>query len=566
MTNEKVLYSDIAFQYADDILTGKIPACKYVKQACQRFGKMLERWETIGDIYLDVAEVERWLKKITQFPHIKGKLAGTLFDPKPFQVFIVANIIGWKRTDTGKRLFREAYIAVPRKNGKSFMMAPLAIGFLCWDQYTDPSGKVITEKGAEVFCGATSKDQARKVFEPAKDIIESTPDLQSKYRLETFKSSIVSISSKGKLQPLKAKPADGDFPSAVINDEYHEHTSNDLVETMRRGMLAREQGIIIHITTAGDDLGGPCFEKHQEIIDILAGTIEDDSIFGIIYTIDDPEQWDTIEAFKTANPNWELMDLVAVEQDINQAKRSARMQNSYKTKNLNIWVGSKEAYFNILSVQKCRHKSLELKNFVGNDAFIGLDLNTKEDIASVGIIIPPQNSNKWTAFCKHYLPEETIKNNRAYQGWYKKGWLTKTPGERTDYSYIEQDIMDLCKMLNVQEIPYDPYNATNTSIRLMDEGLPMVEYAQNMKNLSEPTKEFETVIAQNKIQFTMDPVLFWMFGNVVVWRDQMNNVKPVKENKNSKKKIDGVVALIIAFARAWIVKERYGSIYNRESL
>jgi len=402
-----------------------------------------------------------------------------------------------------------------------------------------------------VFCGATSKDQARKVFDPAKSIINKSPELCEKYGLETYKNTILATSSESKMEILKATPGDGDNPSAVIVDEYHEHQADDLVDTMRTGMRAREQPIIIYITTAGDDMGGPCYEKRLEVIDILSGALQDDSIFGMIYGIDDESNWDTIEAFKMANPNWDMMDLIAVEQDIKQARRSASKQNNYETKHLNIWVGSKQAYFNVLQFQKCRKKGLKIEDFRGRTAYIGLDLNTKEDIASLGIIIEPEGSVPWTGFCKHYLPEETIAHNKKYEGWHKQGWLTSTPGERTDYGYIEDDIKDLCRLLNVVEIPYDPFNATQLSTRLIDEGLPMVEFGQNMKNMSEPTKEFESVISSLNFQTNEDPVLFWMLGNTVVYKDQMNNVKPVKEDKNSKKKIDGVVALIMAYGRAY---------------
>lgn len=547
-------YPDIAYQYANDVLDGVVPACRYVKQACDRFFKFGER----EDMFFDTFDVERWLNKIHHFPHIKGKYAGQPFKPKPFQVFIIANIVGWKWRATGKRVFREVYIEVPRKNGKSFTAAPLAIGFLTWDQYKIPDWskpwdewQIVREHGAEVFCGATSKDQARKVFDPAKSIINKSPDLMEKYNIDTYKNIVISNETESKMEILKATPGDGDNPSAVIVDEYHEHTSDDLVETMQTGMGAREQPITIYITTAGDDMGGPCYEKRQEVVDILAGTLEDESIFGIIYTVDDEKNWDTIEAFKMANPNWDLMDLVAVEQDIKQARRSARKQNAYKTKKLNIWVGSKEAYFNILKVQACRKKKLKIEQFAGKTAFIGLDLNTKDDIASIGVIIPPhEGCEKTTGFCKHYLPEETIKANKRYMAWYKQGWLTSTPGERTDYRFIEDDIRKLCKLLDVKEIPYDPFNATDLVNRMMDDDLPMIEYGQTMKNLSEPTKEFEAIISTLDFQTDFDPVLLWMFGNTVVYKDQMGNVKPVKENKNSQKKIDGVVALIIGYARA----------------
>lgn len=547
------LYTYQAAKYADDVLDGTIPANKFIKQACQRFVNDLER----DDIYFDQEDIERWFNKIRHMPHIKGPLAGRgeSFTPKPEQIFEIANIIGWKVTATGRRRFREAYIEKPRKNGKSFEMSPLAIGFLCWDRYKDPAtGEYIYEHGAEVYCGATSREQARKVFDPCRSMVSRSPELMEKYGLEVLKNVITATYTESKMEVLKANPADGDNPSAVICDEYHEHVSNDLVETMSTGMDTRAQPIIIYITTAGSDMGGPCYEKRQECIDILNGVIEDDTVFAMIYTIDNPEQWDTMEAFKLANPNWDMMNLVNIETKIKQARRNAAHQNAYKTKHLNIWVGASVAFFNMISYQACRRKSFNEKKYAGMDAFVGLDLNTKSDFASMAVIIPPQpGTKKYIGFCRHYLPQETIDSRPRYTSWWKQGWVTATPGCRTDYAYIEQDLLELCNTYNVIEVPYDDFQANYVSTRMMDEGVNMVEHGKKVQHLNEPMREFEAIIAEKKIIFSYDPVLLWMMGNVMNKPNPKGNFFPTKEREANK--IDGAVAMLMAFSRAWFYED-----------
>lgn len=550
-TDSSLTFVERAIDYAKQITKKKNSelSCKYVKQACNRFLNDLKR----DDFYMNDNQANGWCSFLEKMPHVKGRWAAdnlTLVLSE-YQIFCTVNIYGFYLKNKDKRRFREVYIEVPRKNGKSFYVASLALGMLTIDN----------EYGAEVYCGATSEKQAWEIFRPAKQICEKLPDLKSKFHLEVNAKTLTIMKTGSRFEPVIGDPGDGSSPSCGIADEFHEHKTSDLVDTFITGMGAREQPLMIMITTAGSDMGGPCYEKRDDVIQILNGTVQDDLIFGIIYTIDVDDQWDTIEAQVKANPNYGVsVDSDFLKGQLTQARRSPIKQVAYKTKHLNMWVGAKAAWMNMLSYQACKVKNLNIEDFKGRKCFIGIDLASKIDIASMAILFTPEHGDdKYSVFVKHYLPEDVIQEggNTRYKGWHAGGHFEATPGNVIDYGYIEEDLLKLKSLYEIQEVPYDPFQATQFSTRMQAEGFPMIEVGATVKNFSEPMKELEALILKKKIQFTDCPVLTWMFGNCVAKLDKKDNIFPNKERNENK--IDGVVALIMAVNRAMFHEEN-GSI------
>jgi len=538
------MYYDTAVQYAADVLSGEIPACEQVKQACSRFVEHVKRATIEDGIWYDSDDVERRCEKLELYPHVKGKWAakGETLDMSPWQVFCTVNIFGFKKVKDGERtkfrMYREAYIEVPRKNGKTFWIAGIGLLMLTEDG----------EFGAEVYCGATNEKQAFEVFTPAKQICSRLPELREFYGLEVNAKTLTIPQTGGKFEPIIGDPGDGASPSCGIADEFHEHKNSNQVDTIVTGMGARDNPLMLYITTAGTDMGGPCYAKRDDVKNILAGSVVDDSIFGIIYTLDDGDEWDTVEAQIKANPNYDVsVSGDFLEGQLNQARRSALKQVAYRTKHLNQWVGAKAAWMNMLAFQAVRKKDLNIEDYKGLKCYAAFDLASKIDIASCAVLFPPQNGKPAAVFCRHYLPEDIINENQRYLAWHKDGWLSSTPGNVIDFEYIENDLKDLARDHQVLEVPFDPFQATQFSTRMMAEGLPMVEVGATVKNLSEPMKEVEKLILSKEIVFSFDPVLLWMFGNVVAKLDQKDNIFPNKERPENK--IDGVVALIMAVNR-----------------
>lgn len=541
-----------ATEWSKKVIAGKIPACELQKAACRRYIADLKR----RDVLL-TEEGERWCRWLEKLPHVKGKWASKKERLKlgDWQVFCTINLYGWRYKKTGRRRFREGYIEVPRKNGKTFWIAGLGLGHLCIDG----------EFGAEIYCGATTEKQAWEVFRPARQICQREVALAEKFGIEVNAKVLNILSNGSRFEPVIGDPGDGASPSAAIADEFHEHKTSNLVDTFVTGMGARDQPMMLYITTAGSDMGGPCYAKRGDVINILRGAVKDDRIFGIIFGIDEDDPWDTIAALKKANPNYGIsVDPEFLEGQLAQARRSAAKQNAYRTKHLNQWVGARTAWMNMLAFQAMRRKKLDLADFRGRRAFLAVDLASKEDIACLAILVE-LDDGKFAAFVKHYLPEERVLEGgfTRYKEWHHGGWINATPGNILDYEAIEADLELLKSEFEIVDVAYDPFQATQFATRMMGRGFPMIEFGATVKNFSEPMKQLHALVISKRIQFEYDPVLMWMFGNVVARVDAKDNIYPRKENDESK--IDGPVALIMCVGR-YLFNQPEKNIYDEIDL
>jgi len=530
----------MANRYAREVVSGKIPACRLVRAACQRHLDDLGRERLRNFPYqFDKEKAEKVCRHVERQVHVKGKWAGKLIRLEPWQAFVFCVVFGWVQRSSGLRRFRKVYIEVPRKNGKSVVAAGIGNYMLTADD----------EKGAEIYCGASTEVQAWEVFRPAKLMMEQSPGLKSYFGVEVNAKSMSVLSTGSRFVPVIGKPGDGSSPSCAIVDEYHEHDTPDLHDTMYTGMGAREQPLMLIITTAGTNLAGPCKQQHDELVKVLDGIAENDELFGIIYTIDDNDAWDDFANWKKANPNIG----VSVFEDFLRARHrdacnNASQQNIIKTKHLNVWCNANTAWMNMLKWRACADPSISLEQFEGMPCVAALDLASKIDVAALVLLF--WKDSKYYAFGKYYLPRDTVDlpQNRHYQGWELEGLLTVTPGAVTDYEYIKEDLRLFRARFDIRSVPYDPFQATQLSTELTAEEFPMVELRPTVLNFSEPMKELEKLVLNRAIFFDGDKVMTWMMSNVVAHYDAKDNIYPRKERPENK--IDGPVALIMALNMA----------------
>lgn len=544
MTVRVAPHVKMARQYALDVTSGKIPACSWVRKACQRQLDDLERWsDASAPYYFDPGSAETVCKFVELMPHVKGEWARKRLTLKlqPWQCFIVTTIFGWKKRKDNSRRFREAFILVPRKNGKSALVAPLGLYMLTQDG----------EEGSEVYCGATTEKQAWEVFGPAKLMAQRADSFASHYGVEVWAKSIVVESTASKFQPLIGNPGDGASPHMAIVDEYHEHDSPALYDTMITGMGARRQPLLMAITTAGYNLGGPCYDLQLRCQKVLDHVNQDEELFGIIYTIDDDDDWKDPETLKKANPNYGISvmeDYLLSQQQ--KAIQNPSKQNSFRTKHLDVWCNAKTAAFNMASWEKCCDPSLSLDQFHGNDCFIGLDLASKSDLNALACLFPCQDGH-YTIFSDFFLPEDALDscpNADIYRGWAQEGWITLTDGGMVDYDAIEERIEELSRRFNVVELPYDPFQASQMVAHLSSTGLTMVEFGATVKNFSEPFKTLISLVDTGRLHHNGNQVMTWCISNVVAHTDAKDNIFPRKDRNDYK--IDGAVAAIMALGRA----------------
>lgn len=530
--------------YVSGVLAGEILACKWIRLACERHRRDREAKASFPYRF-DADKAERACKFAEFFPHVKGQWAarGEKLTLRGWQCFFVGSIFGWVHKKTGLRRFRKVRGYLPRKNGKSLLAAPIGLYMLTADG----------ELGAEVYSGATSEKQAWEVFGPARQMAKLVPDFLSAFGIEVNAKSLTRTAEMAKFEPVIGKPGDGASPHCSITDEYHEHPTDDQLATMETGMGAREQPLSIVVSTAGDNVAGPCYDDWQQCQKMLEGVIEDDRLFAMIFTIDQEDDWTTEAALRKANPNYDVSvaaDFLLAQQ--RDAINNPRKQGHFKTKHLNLWVQARDAFINMQRWAECR-RDLKLEDFKGKRCFVGMDLASKIDLTALELLFP-MDDGTFVRFGRYYLPEETVQlpENQHYQGWHKDGHLIATDGNQTDYFHVLDDIKELAETYDITEIAFDPHNATMLVTACQEEGLPMVSYGPTVLNFSEPMKQVEALIRDHKLLHDGDPVMNWAMSNVTAKIDRKDNVFPNKERPENK--IDPFVALCMAMGRAMVVQ------------
>lgn len=537
-----------ALAYIDGVTSGEILAGVHVRRACERHRRDVERESDPAWPYrFDAEKAERVCKFIELLPHVKGEWARAVpGNPKanrlrlePWQCFVVSMMFGWVQKANGFRRFRKASLYIPRKNAKS----TLAAGIGWWMFAKDD------EPGAEVYSGATSEKQAWEVFGPARQMALSSPKLPEGLGVLVNAKSLVRPGHNCKFEPVIGKPGDGASPHCAIVDEYHEHPTSVLYDTMLTGMGARRQPLLLIISTAGDNISGPCRGDWLLMEKILAQTLHDETHFGVIWSADEGDSWNSETALRKANPNFD----VSVRSDfllaqLATAEREAIKQGIYKIKHLNQWVTARNAFFNLESWRKLADPKLKIEDFAGQSCFMAIDLAAKIDLA-VLIIIFPIDENRIAVFGRYYAPDATVQlpENQHYQKWQLEGHLIVTPGNMTDHTLIRDDVFELKGKYQVKELAYDPDGATMLVNELTAEGVTCVEIPQTMGMLSDPMKHVDAMIRSGWIAHTGDPVMEYAISNVIAQHDRGDRVKPTKERPENK--IDPAVGLIMAVHR-----------------
>ncbi|HHF7996740.1 terminase large subunit [Escherichia coli] len=561
MTRKAYPNVNAANQYARDIVRGKTVACRYVIDACQRHLDDLAKEKTKKFLYrFDKDLAEKAAKFIQLLPHTKGEWAFKRMPItlEPWQLFIVCSAFGWVRKGSKLRRFREVYTEIPRKNGKSAISAGVALFcFTCDDEF-----------GAEVYSGATTEKQAWEVFRPARLMCKRTPALCDAFGVEVNASNMNRPEDGARLEPLIGNPGDGASPSCAIVDEYHEHDTDALYTTMLTGMGARRQPLMWAITTAGYNIEGPCYDKRREVIEMLNGTVPNDELFGVIYTVDEGDDWTDPAVLRKANPNMGISvysDFLLSQQK--RAMNNARQANVFKTKHLNIWVSARAAYFNLVSWRNCEDETLTIEQFEGQPCYLSFDLARKLDMNSMVRIFTRDIDGRRHYYCiapKFWVPYDTVystdtdhqRTAERFQKWVNSGHLEVTEGAEIDYRVILEEAKEVNRQNPVEESAIDPHGATNLSHHLADEGLSPITIVQNYTNMSDPMKELEAAIEAGRFHHDGHPILTWCISNVVGKHLPGNDdvVRPIKEH--SENKIDGATALIMDIGRAMLPETR----------
>jgi phage terminase large subunit-like protein len=552
-----------AMKYAHDVVAGKIAACKSVRAACERHLRDLETGHERGlefdpDAAQHAIDFFGWLK------HSKGEWAGRTIELEPWQQFIIWCVFGWMRED-GTRRFRTAYQEVARKNGKSTMLAGVGLYMLLADH----------EAGAEVYTAATKRDQARITHSEATRMVKASPALRK--RLRVFKDNIHIPETASKFEPLgkDADSLDGLNVHCAVIDEVHAHKSRDMVDILDTATGSRRQPLIFMITTAGFDRNSVCWEQHEYTDKVLSGVVEDDSFFGIVYGLDESDDWEDERNWIKANPNLGVSKKIDdMRRKAKKAKEMPTALNAFLRLELNVWTQAETKWISLAHWQACGAPADD-NGLRGRVCYAGLDLSSTLDISAFVMVFPPEtDEDNYSVLCRFFIPEaamrERSKRDRVpYDVWVRQGFITATPGEVIDYDYIEDQIKEDAERYDLREIAFDRWNASqlinnlvNHGIAVLDtkDGAPvMIQHGMGYSSMNAPMKDLEKMIVQHRIAHGNNPVLTWMGNNLVASQDPAGNIKPDKEK--STERIDGMVALIMALGRA-LVNGDASSVYD----
>lgn len=520
------------YQYVEDVLNEKIPTGNLIKLACKRFNNFLER----GDIYLDEECVDKCIALIGHMEHFLGKSAGKPFILEPWQQFIIANVLGLKYKETNKRVCNETNISVARKNGKDAL-----IGAIC-DYLLVADG----EAAPEIVVASNSTDQSRICF---KYISEYAKSIDPKGKIFKYYRNYMTIpSNNGIVTVISSDPskADGKNLSAFVLDEAHENKDRRMYDVLKSSMGMRSQPLAIIISTAGLHLDGMYYDMYKLSVEVLNGVKQLDNYFPFIWQLDEADSWEDEKNFIKANPNLDVtVTKDFIMQEVNKAKVDPTALNGVLVKNLNMWRQSSVSWISRESVVKCM-KAINLDDYAGYTAYIGVDLSSVNDLTAMSVLIP-LGDDKYVLKNYAFLPNDSFEehpNRELYKKFQQEGSLIVTPGNITDYDYVTKVIHDLSEKLRIEGIYYDPYNSGTWSIQCTDLGYNMQPVSQGLMNFNNPTRQFEKWVLGENIIIDKSALFLWCVGNCAIKEDWNNNRKCIKSSPNSK--IDCVIAAQMA--------------------
>jgi phage terminase large subunit-like protein len=505
-----------------------------------------------GDCRFDAAAAQRAIDFFHEcLTFTAGEWMGQPFLLQPWQRAIIGNLFGWKRSD-GRRRYREAFIFVPRKCGKSELAGGL--------------GNLLTfadgEPAAQVYCAAADREQARLVFNAAKTMVMAEPELSSRGRIYTNAIHVESTGSVLKVISAEAYSKHGLNASGIIIDELHAQPNRDLVDVLTTSIGARRQPLIVYITTSDYDRESICNEKYDYACKVRDGIIADAAFLPVIYEARPDEDWTDPEVWKRANPNLGVsIRHEYLDRECQRAIETPTYENSFKRLHLNMKTQQDVRWLRLEAWDACGQEPIDEAALARKPCSAGLDLSTTTDLSALALLFPegaegPTCSPKrYTLLCRFWLPAENARQRERrdrvpYETWARQGLIELTPGSVIDYDRIRARIGELGQQFQIKEIAVDPWNATQLALQLQADCFKVLTFGQNFKDMTAPCKEFEKIIVSGKLRHGGNPVLRWMASNVAVETDAAGNLKPSK--KKSTERIDGIVATVMALGRAML--------------
>ena len=538
MINEHI--NDIK-EYCKDITSKKILSGIYTQKAVKRFNDDLKRQKDEDFLYefneekaIDIIEFAEKLF----IPDLNGKLLLL-----PWMKFIYANLFGWvHKYDNNRRRFRSAYIEVARKNSKTTsLLFPIILYDFKRTNFAE--SYFVSKDGAQ---SAKTYNELKQIYIESFNVDRKTFITESGIRIGSKFIQFFSSEARG---------TDSYKNSISVIDEFHSYDNDKIITSFRYGGRARKNNLVLIITSAGNDISKPCYTENEKARKILNNILTDETYFTVIYAYDNEDDWKDKKLFIKANPSLNtIIEQSTLELDLQDALITPSHQSDFKAKTLGIWTNESTSW---IPLQKwntnIRNRNVSIDEFIGESCYIGIDLSSTNDFTAYTKCF--YRDGFYYLFHKFYVPSEKIEekyktDNINIKNWIQNGIVTAISGSVIDYEYLIKDITKDTDIFNIEELAYDKWNS-NRFIDKLEDTLPktlLIEFDQSLKKMSQPTKNFEKLIYEDRI-IDSNPVMVWMVSNAVIHPDVNNNYKPLKQYKSSTARIDGVITAIMSIER-----------------
>lgn len=544
-------YVAIAEEYADGVLSGAVPACVWTRHACARFKRDRAREAKGWKFALDPAAAAHACAFAETFEHVEGEWAAraATLHLEPWQVFVFVNVFGWLKVATGFRRFSTVYVEVPRKNGKSAMVAPVALYCLALDN----------EAGARVYSAATKAKQARIVFDVARQMAVRNRTFRERCGVTVQQHKVLG-GPLCEFVPLEAQKLDGLNVHCAIVDELHEHPDSRVVDALDQARGARRQPLLFMITTAGSDVGGVCYRQRDYLCKVLDPDlpVDDESFFGVIYSADDGDDIFDEATWWKANPNLGVSKSLDYMRDqAAKAKASPAERGAFMRKHLDIWTQVGATAFDVDGWKRGQQR-LDRAAFMGAGGVVGVDLAQKDDLTSIvwaGWRGEDERTRELVVFADHFATEATVRadGNEHLRGWAERGLIRVCPGSLIDFEEVEARVREIAEHHGAGEISFDPALAAQMMASLSRQGFLCVEYRQSPMNMDPPFQRAQGLVADGRvISDVRDDVLAWMVRNTL---DEQRGEFHRPAKRRAGEKIDGVSAMVSALGRLMAVEQ-----------
>ncbi|MRC28931.1 terminase large subunit [Bacillus thuringiensis] len=552
-----VNYAD---KYANNVMRNRKKYPKSIILAVERYKK----WKKRKDIWFDVDRANEMLDFVQSFiRHVKGPLAGQLMELELWEMFIFANMYGWyHKNEKGKtvRVIRESYVQVPKKNGKTI----IAAGALLYAMYGE------LELGADCYCAASDYEQAQNAAEPIAQAIENSEPLARHTQIykgvngtvsgAMYRYSINGIAYQNKFKVLtkNTKGLEGKNPYFVLNDELHAQENMDMYDNLKSAQISREQPMMLNISTAGKGASSVGMRVYKYAKLVLEND-DDDSLFVAIWEPNKNYDWEDRKVWEMVNPNIGVsVTMEQLEIEFKKAKQSAHSKAEFLSKHLNVFVNGADNYFEHDQVQ---HVLVEnLGDLTGEICYLGMDLSKTTDLTCVSLNFP-SHDEEGRSIIKvkqmYFLPNENIdfkekEDNVPYTDMVERGFATFCDGKMIDQDQVMEYIVECMNLYDVQQINYDPAMSQKLIEKLENLGLECIAVNQYPNVMNAMLDDSEILIYEKRL-ITDNPLFVYCALNVVV----VTNINGMKapSKRQSKKKIDGFVAFLVAHKETMMVMD-----------